>query len=110
MEPSGVLDGLKSSGLTRFYRLHDVGIIEFNEDNFLAAGTLVEVVAEAQNTTINGAPAQLQMSVDDQGHSKAELSWATSGKAYSLVAIGAKGQNVEHNARILQDIASAVID
>ncbi len=38
MEPSGALEGGKSSGLSRFYRLEGVGIVEFSENNFLAAG------------------------------------------------------------------------
>lgn len=38
MEPTGALDGVKSSGLSRFFQLSGVGIVEFNEHNFRAPG------------------------------------------------------------------------
>lgn len=57
MEPTGVIEGLKSSGLSRFYRANDVGIVAFNEENFRVPGGVIEAFVEAQNTDINGTPA-----------------------------------------------------
>ena len=108
MEPSGALEGVKSTGLTRFYRLSDVGIVAFNEENFRAPGTLIEVIAEAQNTAVNGSPAQLEMNVDGQGRGRVVLSWAAGDKAYTLTATG--DSDVERKARVLQDIAAAIND
>jgi hypothetical protein len=108
MEPSGALEGVKSTGLTRFYRLSDVGIVAFNEENFRAPGTLIEVIAEAQNTAVNGSPAQLEMNVDGQGRGSVVLSWAAGDKAYTLTATG--DSDVERKARVLQDIAAAIND
>lgn len=108
MEPSGALEGVKSTGLTRFYRLSDVGIVAFNEENFRVAGTLIEVIAEAQNTTVNGSPAQIDMNVDGQGRGRVVLSWAAGDKAYTLTATG--DSNVERKARVLQKIAAAITD
>lgn len=42
MEPTGVIEGLKSSGLSRFYRANDVGIVAFNEENFRVPGGVIE--------------------------------------------------------------------
>ncbi|WP_312236890.1 hypothetical protein [Stenotrophomonas sp.] len=108
MEPSGALDGIRSSGLTRYYRLDGVGIVEFSEDNFRAAGARIEVIEEAQNVTVNGLPAQLQLSIDGQGRNRVELSWATAEKSHSLIATG-EG-DVNHSARLIQAIAANVID
>jgi len=108
MEPSGALDGVRSSGLTRYYRLDGVGIVEFSEDNYRAAGTRIEVIEEAQNVSVNGLPAQLQLSIDGHGRNLVELSWATAEKSHSLIAIG-EG-DVRHSARLIQAIASNVID
>lgn len=110
MEPSGVLEGGTSSGLSRFYRLGGVGIVEFSENNFLAAGTHIEAIAEAQNTTVNGVPAQLRKRADGVGHTRVELAWTGRSKTYSLVATGEKGSDVERNARLLHDIAAAIVD
>jgi len=108
MEPSGALEGVNSTGLTRFYRLSDVGIVAFNEENFRMAGTLIEVIAEAQNTTVNGSPAQIDMNVDGQGRGRVVLSWAAGDKAYTLTATG--DSNVERKARVLHEIAAAITD
>ncbi|WP_312739423.1 hypothetical protein [Stenotrophomonas sp.] len=110
MEPSGALDGAKSSGLSRFYRLEGVGIVEFSENNFLAAGMQVEVIAEAQNTEVNGKPANLGKVVDGAGRTRVELAWTGDSKTYSLIATGEPGSDVERNARVLHDIAAAIVD
>ncbi|KAF1014262.1 MAG: hypothetical protein GAK31_03286 [Stenotrophomonas maltophilia] len=110
MEPSGVLDGLRSSGLTRFYRVPGVGIVAFSENNFLAAGTQIEIIAEAQNTRVNGTPAHLGKTVDSAGRSRVELAWTRGSKHYGLAAFGDAGSDVQHNARVLQEIAAAVRD
>lgn len=108
MEPSGALEGVNSTGLTRFYRLNRLGIVAFNEENFRVAGTLIEVIAEAQNTAVNGSPAQIEMNVDGQGRGRVVLSWASGDKAYTLTAIG--DSDVESKARVLQEIAAAISD
>lgn len=108
MDPSGALDGLKSSGLTRYYRLPDVGIIDFNEENYLASGMQIEVFEEAQNVRVNGVPAQLDKRIDGQGRGQVHLSWPLKGKAFSLTATG--DGDVEHQARVLQEIASGIKD
>jgi len=108
MEPSGALDGLTSTGLTRFYRVNGLGIVEFNEHNVRAPGSKVEVIAEFQNIRVNGAPAQLEQVFDDRGRSRATLEWAGESKAYSLIAIG-EG-DVEQKAIVLQQIAAGVKD
>ncbi|RRU15121.1 hypothetical protein EGJ34_09595 [Stenotrophomonas sp. 278] len=108
MEPSGALNGLKSTGLTRFYRLDGVGIVEFNEDNFRAPGSTIEVIAELQNTKVNQEPAQLDRVSDDQGRSRASLIWAGESKLYTLIATG-EG-DVQRKVDVLQQIAAAVRD
>lgn len=108
MEPSGALNGLNSTGLTRFYRLDGVGIVEFNEDNFRAPGSTIEVIAELQNTNVNQEPAQLDRASDDQGRSRASLIWAGESKLYTLIATG-EGE-VQRKVDVLQQIAAAVRD
>ncbi|HEL4258768.1 hypothetical protein JY409_10195 [Stenotrophomonas maltophilia] len=110
MESSGVLDGSRSSGLSRFFQLEGVGIVEFSENNFLAAGTHIEVIAEAQNTTVKGALAHLKKSVDSAGRTRVELVWTGDSKTFSLIATGERGTDVERNARLLHDIAAAIVD
>ncbi len=108
MEPSGALDGLSSSGLTRFYRLDGIGIVEFNEDNFRVPGTAIEVIAELQNAKVNHAPAQLERLSDEQGRSRASLVWAGESKFYTLIVTG-EG-DVQRKAEALQQIAAVVKD
>ncbi|MBK0012939.1 hypothetical protein [Stenotrophomonas sp. S41] len=110
MEPSGKLDGGQSSGLSRFYRLEGVGIVEFSENNFIAAGTQIEVIAEAQNTRVNGTPAHIGKTVDSVGRTRVELAWMGGSKTYSLIATGESGSDVERNARVLHDVAAAIVD
>ncbi|WP_143048147.1 MULTISPECIES: hypothetical protein [Stenotrophomonas] len=110
MEPSGALEGGKSSGLSRFYRLEGVGIVEFSENNFLAAGMQIEVIAEAQNTVVDGKPAHLGKVVDSVGRTRVELVWTGDSKTYSLTVTGEPGSDVERNARVLHDIAAAIVD
>jgi len=110
MEPSGRLDGGTSSGLSRFYRLEGVGIVEFSENNFLAAGMQIEVIAEAQNAEVNGKPANLGKVVDGAGRTRVELAWTGDSKTYSLTVTGEPGSDVERNAGVLHDIAAAIVD
>ncbi|MDV3516584.1 hypothetical protein [Stenotrophomonas sp. C1657] len=110
MEPSGRLHGGKSSGLSRFYRLEGVGIVEFSENSFVAAGTQIEVIAEAQNTRVNGTPAYMGKTADSVGRTRVELAWTGGSKTYSLIATGELGSDVEHHARVLHDIAVAIVD
>lgn len=108
MEPTGAMEGLKSSGLSRFYRVNDVGIVEFKEENFRVPGGVIEAFVEAQNTDINGTPGQIEMTVDGQGRSRATLVWAGENKVYTLIATG--DGDVERKATVLQQIAAAVKD
>ena len=108
MEPTGALEGLKSSGLSRFYRVNDVGIVEFNEENFRVPGAVIEAFVEAQNTEINGTLAQIEMTADGQGRSRATLVWAGEDKVYTLTATG--DGDVQPKAAVLQQIAAAVTD
>lgn len=108
MEPSGALDGVKSTGLTRYFRLDGVGIVEFTEGNFRSPGTRIEAVAEMQNARVNGTPAQLERVADDQGRSRVTLSWAGQHKVYTLIATG-EG-DAQRKADLLQKIAVAVKD
>ena len=110
MESSGALEGGKSSGLSRFYRLEGAGIVEFSENNFVAAGMQIEVIAEAQNTVVNGKHAHLGKVVDGAGRTRVELAWTGDSKTYSLTVTGEPGSDVERNARVLHDIAEAIVD
>ena len=110
MEPSGALEGGRSSGLSRFFQLEGVGVVEFSENNFVAAGTHIEVIAEAQNTTVKGAPAHVKKSADSAGRTRVELAWTGDSKTYSLIATGERGSDVERNARVLHDIAADIVD
>jgi hypothetical protein len=108
MEPTGAMEGVKSSGLSRFYRVNDVGIVEFNEENFRVPGAVIEAFVEAQNTEINGTPAQIEMTADGEGRSRATLVWAGEDKVYTLTATG-EG-DVQPKVAVLQQIAAGVKD
>jgi len=108
MEPTGAISGVTSSGLSRFYRVARIGIVEFNEENFRVPGGVIEAFVEAQNTTIHGTPGQIEMTADDQGRSQAVLSWAGNDKVYTLTATG-EG-DVHYKARVLHGIAGAIKD
>jgi len=108
MEPTGAIDGVKSSGLSRFFRLGGIGIVEFNEENFRVPGTVIEAFVEAQNTHINGTPGQIEMTADDQGRSQAVLSWAGNDKLYRLTATG--DGDVSYKSRVLHAIAGSIRD
>lgn len=108
MEPTGSLNGVKSSGLSRYFDLRGVGIVSFNEDNFRTCGARIEAFVEAQNTHVNGAPAQMYRSADSQGRGEVTLSWASSEKLYRLSAVG--NDDVEGKEHALHDIAAAIRD
>jgi len=108
MEPTGAISGVKSSGLSRFYRVARIGIVEFNEENFRVPGTVIEAFVEAQNTHINGTPGQIEMTADDQGRSQAVLSWAGNDKLYRLTATG--DGDVSYKSRVLHAIAGSIRD
>lgn len=108
MEPTGAIEGLKSSGLSRFYRFNNIGIVEFNEENFRVPGGVIEAFVEAQNTEINEVPAQLEREMDGHGRGRVELTWAGKDKLYKLIATG--DDDVERKAQVLRSIASAIVD
>lgn len=108
MEPSGALDGVRSSGLTRYFRVKGLGIVALNEENFRASGMVIEVFAESVNAMINGSPAQIELQEDGHGRARATLAWALDGKAFSLTATG-EGDPAKMG-RTLQDIASVIAD
>ena len=108
MEPSGAQDGVLHTGLTRFYRLDGIGIVEFNENHFRAPGSTITVIAEMQNVRVNGVPGRLERIIDNQGRSRATLTWEGGNKFYHLTATG-KG-DVQRKAKVLQQIAAAVKD
>lgn len=110
MEPSGALDGIRSSGLARYYMLPGLGIVEFNENNYVDGGMHIEVIAEALNTRVRGVPARLQMSADSAGRSRVELSWVLATKAYSLIAWNEGKDDLQDSGRTLEDIAQAISD
>lgn len=108
MEPSGAQDGVLHTGLTRFYRLDGIGIVEFNENHFRAPGSTITVIAEMQNVRVNGVPGRLERIIDNQGRSRATLTWAGENKFYHLTATG--NGDVQRKAKVLQQIADVVKD
>lgn len=110
MEPSGAIDGLQSSGLTRYYRLPDIGIVEFSEDSFRAAGRHIEVIADMQNVRINGALGRREVYTDAYGRSRIALAWTRHDKTYALVAITGAGTDAQRTVGVLGEIAAAVVD
>ncbi|WP_282297082.1 hypothetical protein [Stenotrophomonas sp. PS02289] len=108
MQPSGALDGAGYTGLTRFYRLEGIGIVEFKEDHFRTPGRTITVIAEMQNARVNDVHARLDRVADSQGRSRATLNWAGENKLYTLTATG-EG-DVQRKAKVLQQIAGAVRD
>lgn len=108
MEPSGAPDGVLHTGLTRFYRLEGIGIVEFSEEHFRAPGRTITVIAEMQNARVNDVHARLDRIADGQGRSRATLTWAGKSKFYIMTATG-EG-DVQRKAKALQKIAVAVKD
>lgn len=108
MVPAGAMQGGNSSGLSRFYELSGIGIVEFNEENFRVPGSVIEAFVEAQNAVIDGTPAQIETTVDDQGRGRVSLIWAGKDKVYRLSATG--DDNVERKAEVLRSIAATVKD
>jgi len=48
--------------------------------------------------------------VDGVGRTRVELAWTGGSKTYSLVATGEPGSDVERHARVLHDVAAAIVD
>ncbi|MDV3470225.1 hypothetical protein RZA67_15995 [Stenotrophomonas sp. C3(2023)] len=110
MEPSGARDGLRSSGLTRYFQLDEVGIVEFDEVSGSARAGVCSTFAEANNTEVSGQPAFLQMTADPHGRNRVELYWDRGAKSYSLVAVGDQRHDVHRTAQVLRAIAANVVD
>lgn len=108
MELNGAVNGVLHTGLTRFYQLEGIGIVEFNENHFRAPGAAITVIAEMQNVRVNGQQGRLERITDRQGRSRATLTWAGESKFYIMTATG-EG-DVQRKAEVLQQIAAAVRD
>lgn len=108
MVPAGAMQGANTSGLSRFFRLRDIGIVEFNEENFRVPGSVIEAFEEAQNAVINGTPAQIEAAIDEQGRGQVSLTWAGKDKVYRLTATG--NDDVGRKSDVLNAIAATIKD
>lgn len=109
MEPSGAIDGLRSTGLSRYY-FGELGLIEFNENHYRAGGTTINAFTESMNTSVNGRPAQSTAEYSEEGRGRATLFWVTNEKAFTLTLVTGDGADITRDSERLIAIASEISD
>jgi len=99
-----------ATGASRYFRLPDVGVVEFHEEDYRAPGTLIETFREAVNAEVNGTPAMLSVTRGSDGRARIELSWINELKSYGLTLTTDHAEHFERYLGLIRDIASAVRD
>lgn len=106
---AGVVNGDGShTGLARYFFVPAIGVVEFSEDDYVAAGTTITLVAESLNVEVNGVPAMSWTAQSPEGPGKATLSWVTQSRAFRLVLITDDSNILEVAEGFLMDIATGI--
>lgn len=108
--PAGVISARGSSGLSRTVQLEDGSLLEFSEDDYVAAGTRIRLVKEAFNTEVNGTPGVLSSARTEDGRGRSMLHWVTSTRSYRLVRVAQKGFDASESEALLINIAERIPD
>ena len=108
--PAGVISARGSSGLSRTFQLEDGSLLEFSEDDYVAAGTRIRLVKEAFNTEVNGTPGVLSSARTEDGRGRSMLHWVTSTRSYRLVRVAQKGFEASESEALLINIAERIPD
>lgn len=108
-QASGVIyeDGTHT-GLARYFLIPGLGIVQFNEDDYVAAGTDITLVAESLNTEVNEVPAMSWTAFSPEGRGKATLSWVTPSRAFRLVLVTDDSKVLDTGADFLLDVATRI--
>lgn len=107
-EPAGAVDGNRSTGLTRVYRLQDGSLISLTEDDYIASKTTLSLVKESLNTAVNGTPAYTQAVRSKDGRGESQLRWVTPERSYWLSLASDDGAHIEHGQQLLMQIARQI--
>lgn len=107
-EPTGSIHGDRSTGVSRFYRVPNVGLVEFSENDYLASRTRIKLIRETLNVDVNGTPARSYSVRSEDGKGKAELRWVTPSRSYWLTLISDDGTHIEAGEKMLMQIARGI--
>ncbi|MCC7633070.1 hypothetical protein [Stenotrophomonas rhizophila] len=107
-EPNGTVSGDRSTGVSRTYRVPNVGLVILSEDDYVASKTKHTLIRETLNTQVNGTPARSYTARSKDGRGKAELRWITSNRAYLLTLISDDGARIEDGEKLLMQIAKGI--
>ncbi|WP_179459956.1 hypothetical protein [Stenotrophomonas sp. JAI102] len=107
-EPNGTVSGDRSTGVSRVYRIPNVGLVILSEDDYLASRTKHTLIRETLNTQVNGVPARSYAARSKDGKGKAELRWITSNRAYLLTLLSDDGGHIEEGEQMLMQIAKGI--
>lgn len=109
-KPSGAFNNGRWSGITRYFRVQGLGLIEFSEDDYVSAGTRLALAEEALDTEVNGTPAMSEAALSSDGRAKASLYWVTPERAYKLVLLADDSNHLQKGQRLLLDTASRMVE
>lgn len=106
--PSGSTNGGTWTGVSRTYRLPQVGVIILSEDDYHASGTELTVIRETLNEDVNGVPAIAYSARSEDGRGKADIRWVTAQRAYALTLLTDDGSRIEQDQALLLQIARGI--
>ncbi len=107
-EPSGMINGERSTGLSRGFQLPVGDIVILAEDDYHASATKLTLIREALNTEVNGTPATSYAARSNDGRGKAELRWVTPIRSYSLTLVTDEGARIQRAEKLLLKIARGI--
>lgn len=107
-EPTGTIGGADSTGVARFFRVPNWGVVQFSEDDYLASKTRIKLIRETLNVDVNGTPARSYSVRSEDGKGLAELRWVTPTRSYGLTLISDDGSRIEAAEMMLMQIAKGI--
>jgi len=108
LEPTGVIDAGKSTGLIRTYLLPGAGVLVVSEDDYVASQTRITLIRETLNASVNGIPARAYSAMSKDGRGKAELRWVTPSRSYWLTFITDDSTQLQSGEKLLRQVAQSI--
>lgn len=108
VEPTGIVNDGKSTGLIRTYLLPGSGVLVVSEDDYVASQTRITLIRETLNANVNGIPARAYSAKSKDGRGKAELRWVTPNRSYWLTFITDDSAQLQSGEKLLRQVAQSI--
>lgn len=106
--PTGKISSNGATGVSRTFRLTDGSLIEFSEDDYVAAGTKIRLIRETLNTNVNGSLGIISSARAEDGSGRSMLHWVTPKRSYRITRLAQNNFNAQQSEALLRKIAAQV--